>query len=230
MVSSAASWAKMPDSATPPFCSGNSSWSVASISTSSFSVSTGGPFRRSTSERSPPSALTACTCSERVSESGLYCSAITRSTAELAASISTMPPLRMRGEPGKVLMAGGRSQASGPAGPAHAESVVVALLCGLRLVAWFAQGTIGIPVRLPLGRAELARVLRLARIGLAGRLVHGGERAAGPVLLHVLFLVRGAEFDRRVAQVAEDAFPWATPPAPVLAELFDRGQQLRCRR
>src|SRR6185312_2361476 len=118
MVSSAASWAKMPDSVTPPFCSGNSSWSVASISASSFSVSTGGPFKRNTSERSPPSALTACTCNERVSESGLYCSAITRSTAELAASISTMPPLRMRGEPGKALMAGGRGRAMGPPGPA----------------------------------------------------------------------------------------------------------------
>ena len=40
------------------FWSGNSSWSVASISASSLIVSTGGPFSRSASERSPLSAPT----------------------------------------------------------------------------------------------------------------------------------------------------------------------------
>ena len=40
----------------------------------------------------------------RLSVSGLYCSAITRSTDDDPASSNTMPPLRRRGELGKVLM------------------------------------------------------------------------------------------------------------------------------
>src|SRR5690242_12013175 len=62
-------------------------------------------------------------------------------------------------------------------------SVVVALLCGLRLVARFAQGTIGVLVRLFLSRAELVCILRLARIGFACCFTHGSERPAGAVLL-----------------------------------------------
>ncbi len=40
----------------------------------------------------------------RLSVSGLYCSAMMRTTAEVVGSISTMPPLSRRGEPGKVVM------------------------------------------------------------------------------------------------------------------------------
>src|SRR6266545_5869983 len=52
--------------------SSRSSWSVASISTSSLNVSTGAPLSRIASVRSPPCPPDACACSVRVSVSGLY--------------------------------------------------------------------------------------------------------------------------------------------------------------
>src|SRR5262249_25424046 len=66
-------------------------------------VSLGGPLSRRASSRSPVSP-TACTCSVRDSVSGLYCSAITRSTAPDDGSISTMPPWMRRGELGEVVI------------------------------------------------------------------------------------------------------------------------------
>src|SRR5437588_6117384 len=63
-------------------------------------VSTAGPFRRSTSERSPLSA-TPWICKVRVRVSGLYCSVITRSTAPEVGSTCTRPPRTSFGEPGK---------------------------------------------------------------------------------------------------------------------------------
>ena len=42
-----------------------------------------------------------CACSVRVSVSGLYCSAMMRSTRALSGSISTRPPLMSFGELGK---------------------------------------------------------------------------------------------------------------------------------
>src|SRR5215472_18342479 len=91
----------MPTSVTRGFWSGNSSWSVASISASSLMTSTGGAFRRSASSLSPPSPSIAWTCSVRLRVSGLYWRVMTRTIAAVVGSISTMPPLSRRGEPGK---------------------------------------------------------------------------------------------------------------------------------
>src|SRR5271163_621378 len=68
-------------------------------------VSTGGPVRRSASDRSPPSSA-AFTLSVRVTVSGLYCITMMPlgRTAKLTGSSSTRPPLSTRGEPGKALM------------------------------------------------------------------------------------------------------------------------------
>ena len=68
-------------------------------------VSTAGPRSRSASTRTPswPPGI-AWICSVRVSESGLYCSAMTLFTADVSGSMVTMPPLTRRGEIGdKVL-------------------------------------------------------------------------------------------------------------------------------
>src|ERR1051326_5800666 len=91
----------MPRATASAFPAGSSRRSVASISASSLIVSIAAPFSRSASERVPVSPV-ACTWSERVSESGLYCSAITRSTREVSGSTCTIPPLRSRGEMGVI--------------------------------------------------------------------------------------------------------------------------------
>src|SRR5215468_3863169 len=79
-----------------------SSWSTASISTSTLMVSSGGPVRRSASERapSPPGARGLIV---RVSVSGLYWNTITDGTG-LVGLTPTMAPFRTRGELGKVVM------------------------------------------------------------------------------------------------------------------------------
>ena len=46
----------------------------------------------------------ACTCSVRVSVSGLYCSVMMRRTAPLVGSIKTMPPFNTWGELGNALI------------------------------------------------------------------------------------------------------------------------------
>src|SRR5215216_1936475 len=74
--------------------SSRSSWSVASISTSTLIVSTGGPFSRSCSERSPPSAPI-CGCSVRDSVSGLYWNRVTLATG-LSGSMPTIAPRIVR--------------------------------------------------------------------------------------------------------------------------------------
>src|SRR5260221_796627 len=104
-VSSDASWGKMPLRRTSLPGSAVSSWSVASISASSFKVSTGGPLSRNASERSPSVlVVTACTARVRVRVSGLYCKPITRRTAPVAESTRTIPPLSRRGEFGKEVI------------------------------------------------------------------------------------------------------------------------------
>src|SRR5215469_9244832 len=84
--------------------SATSSWSEASISASTLMVSTGGPLRRSASIRSPLSGPTPLIWRLRVSVSGLYCKLITRRTAPVVGSSSTMPPFKSRGDPGNALM------------------------------------------------------------------------------------------------------------------------------
>ena len=80
-VSSAASCGWMPSSTASAFASGSSSWSVASISASSLIVSTAGALQAQRLRAVAAVARRrACTCSVRVSVSGLYWSAITRST------------------------------------------------------------------------------------------------------------------------------------------------------
>src|SRR5437764_1117209 len=95
--SSAASCGWIPTATAVGLEAGSSRNSVASISASSLIVSIAAPFSRSACERSPVSPV-ACTCSVRVSESGLYCSAITRRTRPESGSICTIPPLMSRGE------------------------------------------------------------------------------------------------------------------------------------
>src|SRR5262249_19337722 len=86
-------------------CRGNSSWSVASSSASILIVSTAGPRSRSASTRVPSCApCTAWIWSVRLSESGLYCSAITPFTTDVSTSRVTMPPLTRRREVGKTDM------------------------------------------------------------------------------------------------------------------------------
>ena len=79
-----------------------SSWSVASISTSTLIVSSGGPVSRCASERAP-SPPAARGLSVRVSVSGLYWNTITFGTGT-AGSIPTSAPLSTAGELGKVVM------------------------------------------------------------------------------------------------------------------------------
>src|SRR5262245_6494815 len=87
----------MPSLTASGFASGSLSRSAASISASSLIVSTAAPFSRNAIERSPLSPAADCTCSVRVSVSGLYWSAIARSTRPVPGSIWTMPPLSSRG-------------------------------------------------------------------------------------------------------------------------------------
>src|SRR5437868_9928722 len=83
------------------------SWSVASISRSHFRVSMGGPLRRKISVRSG-SSPTVCGLSERVSESGLYCSMMVESLTPVLGSKVMMAPLCNRGEMlGMVRASGG---------------------------------------------------------------------------------------------------------------------------
>src|SRR5262245_203525 len=91
----------MPTATASGLDSGSSRNSVASISASSLIVSIAAPFSLSACERSPVSPVD-CTCSVRVSESGLYWSAITRSTRPLSGSICTSPPLRSLGDSGVI--------------------------------------------------------------------------------------------------------------------------------
>jgi len=104
-ASSTASCGAMPKFTAVALLSGNSSWSVASISASSLMLSIAGPLSRNGCERSlalsPP---VPCTCSERDSASGLYCSEIMRFTCDVVASSTTRPPLRSLGLPGNELM------------------------------------------------------------------------------------------------------------------------------
>src|SRR5690349_906282 len=69
-------------------------------------VSTGGPVRRSASERSPPSSAPLI-LKERVRVSGLYCKTMTPLGRRVNESGSrrTIPPFKMRGDPGNALMA-----------------------------------------------------------------------------------------------------------------------------
>ena len=64
----------------------------------------GGPLRRQASLRSPLSLVTPCTCKERLSVCGLYCSVMRRYTLPLSGCNKTMPPLSRRGELGKVVI------------------------------------------------------------------------------------------------------------------------------
>src|SRR5579871_1940744 len=73
------------------------SWSVASISISHLIVSNGGPLSRKISVRSG-SSPTVCGLSERVIESGLYCSMIVPSGMPSVGSSIRMAPLRSSGE------------------------------------------------------------------------------------------------------------------------------------
>ena len=72
-----------------------SSWSVASISTSSLIVSIGAPLSRSCSERSPPSAPI-CAWSVRVSVSGLYWKTITLGSGHGRVEAEDRPPDQAR--------------------------------------------------------------------------------------------------------------------------------------
>src|SRR5262249_37859556 len=67
-------------------------------------VSTGGPVKRSASDRSPVSPATPLTWNDRVRVSGLYCREMILCTTALTGSISTMPPLRSLGDPGNPLI------------------------------------------------------------------------------------------------------------------------------
>src|SRR5437868_416014 len=73
------------------------SWSVASISRSHFRVSMGGPLRRRISVRSG-SSPTVCGLSERVSESGLYCSMMVPSLTPVLGSKVRIAPFCSLGE------------------------------------------------------------------------------------------------------------------------------------
>ena len=75
----------MPSATASGFASGSSSWSVASISASSLIVSIAGALQPQRLRAVAAAArAVACTCSVRVSVSGLYCSAITRSTVPVS--------------------------------------------------------------------------------------------------------------------------------------------------
>src|ERR1051326_802454 len=83
------------------------SWLVASISTSQLMVSIGGPLRRRILLRSA-SSPTLCGLSERVIDSGLYCSMMVPSGIPVVASSERIAPLRSRGE----MLAMARSRAA----------------------------------------------------------------------------------------------------------------------
>src|SRR6266511_672337 len=96
--------------------SSRSSWSVASISTSSLNVSTGAPLSRIASVRSPPCPPDACACSVRVSVSGLYWKT-TMLASGLNGSMPTMAPFITFGALcGNELLIGGENhlRRSGP--------------------------------------------------------------------------------------------------------------------
>src|SRR6266853_3610283 len=84
------------------FLEAASSWSVASISTSTLIVSIGAPLSRSTSPRPALSPPAICGCSVRVIWSGLYWKMMTPACGPVALA-ATSAPLSVRGAPGNQL-------------------------------------------------------------------------------------------------------------------------------
>src|SRR2546425_7344270 len=109
-----------------------SSWSVASISTSSLMFSTGAPRSRRTSERSVSSPPVACACSVRVSVSGLYWNTMTLASG-LNGSSPTRAPLRKRGPNGVLLTSHGSVHgARDPSTDAAGAWIQIVHSCGER--------------------------------------------------------------------------------------------------
>src|SRR5262249_45465926 len=189
-------------------CRGNSSWSVASSSASILIVSTAGPRSRSASTRVPSCApCTAWIWSVRLSESGLYCSAITPFTTDVSTSRVTMPPLTRRGGLGKPdmrplgsLYARNRRRDERPA------QIPV-------IPPWMAHFSVKIVLFLlrPAGRGEFDRLLdHLVRVvaltEAADRSQRDGDRlfgAADAVVAPLVHFLRA--IGRRHGHVAPDA-------------------------